>query len=169
MSPGTLSAPPPLVTEEEAKAIIREWGRLHDLQSGLSAFLPIIAEDGFYMRFGDKTWSGYADLESHQVIKRRFFDEIHDYQDIAVRIGDPTTATTVMFWSCRLRPDNSPRSQILKARLEHTWEFHRCPRTGRPYLQGHVVDRFEYLAGFRPDEANSYDPHLDTRWGTLHA
>lgn len=68
------------VSVEEARYIIAEWARLYDLQEGLSAFLPIIAEDGFYM-------------------------------------------------------------------------------------QGHTVDLFEYLRGFAPDDAQDYDPHLDTRWG----
>ena len=35
------------ITEAEAREIIVEWGRLHDLQAGLSAFLPFIAGDGF--------------------------------------------------------------------------------------------------------------------------
>ena len=88
--------------------------------------------------------------------------------EIAAKVENPTTAKTIMFWTYRLRPDNSPRSQLLKARLEHTWEFRRCGRTGRPSMQGHVVDRFEYLPGFRPEDRASYDPHLDSRWGTRH-
>jgi hypothetical protein len=32
-------------------------------------------------------------------------------------------------------------------------------------MQGHTVDLFEYLSGFAPDDAQDYDPHLDTRWG----
>jgi hypothetical protein len=158
--------PQPPVTEDEATTIIREWGRLHDLQAGLSAFLPLMAEDGFFMRFGEKTWTGYAAFEDHQITKRKFFDELHDYTEITVTVGHPTTARTVMFWTYRFRPENSPRSHLLKARLEHTWEFRRCPRIGRPFMQGHTVDRFEYLPGFRPDDQTSYDPHLDSRWGT---
>ena len=156
----------PPVTEDEARAIIQQWGRLHDLQAGLSAFLPIIAEEGFYMRFGEKSWIGYADFEAHQIVKRRFFDEFHDYTDIAVTVGDPTTAKTTMVWTYRHRPENSPRSQLLKAHLEHTWEFQRCAKTGRPFMQGHVVDLFEYEAGFRPDDVQEYDPHMDVRWRT---
>lgn len=168
MPPETPYSPTAPVTADEATAIIREWGRLHDLQAGLSAFLPLIAEDGFFMRFGDKTWTGYSEFEEHQATKRKFFDEVHEYAEIAATVGNPTTAKTVMFWTYRLRPDNSPRSQLLKARLEHTWEFRRCGRTGRPSMQGHVVDRFEYLPGFRPEDRASYDPHLDSRWGTRH-
>jgi hypothetical protein len=29
----------------------------------------------------------------------------------------------------------------------------------------HTVDLFEYSEGFAPDDAQDYDPHLDTRWG----
>ena len=32
-------------------------------------------------------------------------------------------------------------------------------------MQGHTVDLFEYLKGFAPDDAQDYDPHVDTRWG----
>ncbi len=154
------------VSEAEARAIILEWGSLHDLQAGLSAFLPLIAEEGFYMRFGEKSWIGYADFEAHQIVKRKFFDELHDYTDIQIAAGDPATAHTTMQWTCRRRPENSPRSQLLKARLEHTWEFRRCAKTGRPFMQGHVVDLFEYEAGFRPDDVQEYDPHVDGKWRT---
>ncbi len=155
------------VTEDEARAIILQWGRLHDQQAGLSAFLPLIAEEGFYMTFGDKTWLGYADFEAHQIVKRKFFDEFHDYTDIQIMVGEPvTTAKTVMQWTFHQRPENSPRSQLLKAHLEHTWEFRRCEKSGRPFMQGHVVDLFEYEAGFRPDDVQEYDPHVDLKWKT---
>ncbi len=155
------------VSEEEAKKIISEWARLHDLQAGLSAFLPIIAEEGFYMQFGTKRWEGYADFEDHQITKRKFFDEVHDYYDIRVDVGqEKTIAKTKMRWTHRYRPERSPKSQLIKAYLEHTWEFRRCPKTGRPFMQGHVVDLFEYEKGFRPDEEQEYDPHVDTRWKT---
>jgi hypothetical protein len=159
------------VSEEEAREIIQRWGHLHDLQAGLSAFIPLIAEDGFYMRFGEKSWVGYADFEAHQIVKRKFFDEFHDYIDIRVTVGLPaTTANTTMVWTYRHRPDNSPTSRLLKAHLEHTWEFRRCPASARPYMQGHVVDRFDYLEGFRPDSdetsTKEIDPHLDPRWST---
>lgn len=155
------------VSEDEARSIILEWGRLHDLQAGLSAFMPIIAEAGFYMKFGEKSWIGYADFESHQIVKRKFFDELHDYTDIQIIVGEPaTSAKTKMQWTFRQRPENSPRSQLLKAYLEHTWEFRRCEKTGRAFMQGHVVDLFEYAEGFRPDDVQEYDPHTDLKWRT---
>ena len=117
------------------------------------------------MVFGTKRWEGYADFEDHQIVKRKFFDEFHHYLDILVedREGD-TIAKTKMRWSYRYRPERSPRSKLIRAYLEHTWEFRRCPKTGRPFMQGHVVDLFEYEKGFRPDEEQEYDPHLDTNW-----
>jgi hypothetical protein len=155
------------VTEAEARHIIEEWGRLHDLQAGLSAFLPIIAAEGFYMEFGGKRWVDYADFEDHQITKRKFFDELHEYYDVQVAVGDAKTiARTKMHWTYRYRPERSPKSQLIKAYLEHTWEFRRCPRTGRAFMQGHVVDVFEYEKGFRPDEQQESDPHLDPRWKT---
>ena len=97
------------VTEEEAKKIILEWARLHDLQAGLSAFLPIIAEEGFYMEFGGKRWEGYADFEDHQITKRKFFDEVHEYFDIRVDVGEEKTiAKTKMNSTYRYRPERSP-------------------------------------------------------------
>jgi hypothetical protein len=154
------------VSDQEARRIIAEWGRLHDLQAGLSSFLPIIAEEGFYMHFGERSWVGYADFEDHQITKRRFFDESHDYQDIKVEPGtERTVARTKMIWTAHYRPERSPRSKIMKSYLEHSWEFRRCAKTGRPFMQGHTVDLFEYLKGFAPDDAQDYDFHLDTKWG----
>ena len=155
------------VTEQEARAIILEWSRLHDLQAGLSAFLPIIAGEGFYMQFGTKRWEGYTDFEDHQITKRKFFDELHDYFDVSVDVREEKTiAKTKMNWTYSYRPERSPKSKLIKAYLEHTWEFRRCPKTGRPFMQGHVVDVFEYEKGFRPDDEQEYDPHMDTKWGT---
>ena len=155
------------VTEEEARAIIQQWGRLHDQQAGLSAFLPIIAEEGFYMQFGVRRWVGYADFEDHQITKRKFFDEMHEYFDIQVEPGEEkTVAKTKMNWTYRYRPERSPKSKLIKAYLEHTWEFRRCAKTGRPFMQGHVVDVFEYESGYRPDDEQEYDPHLDPGWKT---
>lgn len=155
------------VTEAEARSVIQQWGRLHDQQAGLSAFLPIIAEEGFYMQFGAKRWEGYADFEDHQITKRKFFDELHEYQEIQIDVGEKQTrAKTKMRWTYRYRPERSPTSKLIKAYLEHTWEFRRCPKTGRPFMQGHVVDVFEYEKGFRPDDEQQYDPHLDLKWQT---
>ncbi len=155
------------VTDEESRRIINQWGRLHDLQAGLSAFLPIIAAEGFYMEFGGKRWVGYADFEEHQITKRKFFDEKHEYTEIEVQVGQPaTTAKTKMRWTYRYRPERSPTSQMIKAYLEHTWEFRRSPQTGQAYMQGHVVDVFQYEPGFRPDEKQDYDPHIDPKWKT---
>lgn len=155
------------VSEVEAREIILQWGRLHDLQAGLSAFLPLIAEEGFYMQFGEQRWVGYGDFEKHQITKRKFFDELHDYTEIRISVGGKvTTAKTLMLWTYRHRPENSPVSRLIKARIEHTWEFRRCAKTGRAFMQGHVVDLFEYLEGFRSDDTVEYDPHLDLRWKT---
>src|SRR5882757_290606 len=153
------------VSDEEARAIIRQWGQLHDQQAGLSSFLPIIAEKDFYMRFGAKSWIGYADFEDHQITKRVFFGEVHEYLDVQIEPGgDKTIARTKMAWTYRYRPERSPRSKLIKAYLEHTWEFRRCPETGRAFMQGHVVDVFEYEQGYRADEQTTYDPHLDPAW-----
>jgi len=155
------------VTEEEVKFIINEWGRLKDLQFGLSAFLPIIAEEGFYMQFGEKRWEGYADFEEHQITKRKFFDEVHDCYDSRIEVGDEKTiAKTKMNWFARYRPERSPKSKIIKAYMEHSWEFRRCDKTGRAYMQGHIVDVFEYGKGFSPEDKEKYDPHLDPKWKT---
>ncbi|MFO1082131.1 MAG: hypothetical protein U1E23_16060 [Reyranellaceae bacterium] len=152
------------VGEAEARSIIARWGELHDLQAGLSAFLPFIARDGFYMVFAGKRWEGYADFEAHQLVKRRFFDELHETLEVRVQPASPAThAFTVSRWEARYRPDNSPRSVQIKSRIEHDWEFRRDPDTGHAYMQGHRVTAFEYLPGFAPLETVADDPHLGGR------
>lgn len=155
-----------LVTEAEARAIIAEWGRLHDLQAGLSAFIPLIAPTGFYMEFDGKRWEGYAGFEAHQLAKRRFFDELHETFEIRVTPdADWTRAWTRSHWNARYRPENSPRSKTIKTLIEHDWEFRRDPATGAAFIQGHKVTKFDYLPGFAPDNAQEYDPHLQTNRG----
>jgi hypothetical protein len=134
---------------------------LHDLQAGLSAFIPIIAPVGFYMEFAGKRWEGYEGFEVHQLVKRRFFDELHETVDIRVTPGaEATRAWTLSHWNARYRPENSPRSRLIKTILEHDWEFRRDPASGRAFMQGHTVTRFEYLPGFAPEDEPDDDPHL---------
>jgi hypothetical protein len=64
--------------------------------------------------------------------------------------AERTIARTKMIWTAYYRPERSPRSKIMKSHLEHSWEFRRCAKTGRPFMQGHTVDLFEYLKGFAP-------------------
>ncbi|MFO1160580.1 MAG: hypothetical protein U1E60_17205 [Reyranellaceae bacterium] len=150
------------VSEAEVREMVARWGALHDLQAGLSAFIPFIAATGFYMEFGGKRWEGYEDFETHQINKRRFFDETHETVEIRITPGpDVTRAWTLSHWNARYRPDNSPRSRLIKTVLEHDWEFRRDPTTGRAFMQGHKVTRFEYLPGFGHDDQQAYDPHFD--------
>ncbi|MCA0304732.1 MAG: hypothetical protein LCH95_20180 [Proteobacteria bacterium] len=151
------------VNEAEVRAIVKAWGELHDLQAGLSAFLPFIAAEGFYMEFAGKRWEGYAGFERHQVEKRRFFDELHETVELKVTPGTPVTrAWTRSHWNARYRPEASPVSRQIKTLIEHDWEFRR-DAAGRAFMQGHTVTRFEYLPGFAPDETPEYDPHLEPR------
>lgn len=154
------------VTESEARAIIAEWGRLHDLQAGLSAFIPLIAPTGFYMEFDGKRWEGYAGFEAHQLVKRRFFDELHDTFEVRITPGaDSTHASTRSHWNASYRPENSPRSRTIKTAIEHDWEFRRDPANGRAFMQGHKVTKFDYLPGFAPADVQDYDPHLEANRG----
>ncbi len=149
------------VTEAEIRAIVVRWGQLHDDQAGLSAFLPFIAAEGFYMEFAGKRWEGYAGFERHQVEKRRFFDELHETVELRIVPGYPVTrAWTRSHWNARYRPEASPRSRQIKTVIEHDWEFRRDPASGAAIMQGHTVTRFEYLPGFTPDGTPDYDPHL---------
>src|SRR5258708_9620425 len=103
------------VTEAEARTVIAKWGELHDLQTGLSAFIPIIAGTGFYMEFAGKRWEAYEGFERHQIEKRRFFDERHDTFEVRVTPGgDATHAWTLCHWDASYRPENSPRSRRIK-------------------------------------------------------
>lgn len=152
------------VTEAEARAIIARWGELHDLQAGLSAFLPFIARSGFYMEFAGRRWEGYEGFERHQIEKRRFFDERHETLEVRLAPGPQAThAWTLSHWNASYRPANSPRSRQIRTVIEHDWEFRRDPATGHAIMQGHKVTKFEYLPGFAPEDETDDDPHLGCR------
>ena len=154
------------VSESEARAIIAKWGELHDLQAGLSAFMPFIAKTGFYMEFSGKRWEGYEGFERHQIEKRRFFDELHETVEVRLTPGaEVTHAWTLSHWNASYRPEGSPRSHQIRTVIEHDWEFRRDPATGQAFMQGHKVTRFEYLPGFAPHDVAEYDPHLDATHG----
>jgi hypothetical protein len=154
------------VTEAEARAIIAKWGELHDLQAGLSAFIPLIARTGFYMEFAGKRWEGYEGFERHQIEKRRFFDEWHETLEVRLMpAADATHAWTLSHWDASYRPENSPRGRRIKTLIEHDWEFRRDPASGVAFMQGHKVTKFDFLPGFAPDDAQHYGPHLDAEVG----
>lgn len=149
------------ITEDEVRQLIHAWGRLQDDHAGLAAFLPIIAEEGFELRFGDQVWQGYAGLERHQETKRPFFDEVHLYQWIDVRTSDEQSeATSVMQWEASVREAPAPRSTRIKAVLHHSWLIKRSPHTGKPVIVRSVVDSFKYVPGFEPGPAPTPTPHL---------
>lgn len=152
------------VTADEAQAIIDEWARLQDTQAGLAAFLPIVADDGFLLQSPaeSRRWEGHAGLEAHQEMKRFFFDEEHDFRDVRIAPGEERTiAWTCLGWEARYRPQGSPTSKVVKAHMEHEWEFRRCGRTGRPYVLRLTVDSFEYRKGCGPETSVAGIPYLD--------
>ncbi len=149
------------ITEDEVRQLIHQWGRLHDEHAPLSAFLPIIAEEGFEIQFGEDVWQGYAGLEAHQELKRQFFDEAHIYQWIDVKTaGDQAEAKSVMQWEASVREPPAPRSTRIKAVLHHSWLIKRSPRTGKPVIARSVVDSFKYVPGFEPAPPKKPAPHL---------
>lgn len=150
------------ITEEDVKHLIHEWGRLHNDHAPLSAFMSIIAEEGFEIWFGDFVLKGYAGLEEHQEIKRQFFDEAHIYNSIDVKVfADRAEAKSVVQWEASIREAPAPRSTRLKAVIQHSWLIQRSPKSGKPVIMHHIVDSFKYLPGFEPPAPVKPAPHLD--------
>lgn len=149
------------ITEDEVRQLIHQWGRLHDEHASLSAFIPIIAEEGFEIRFGETLWQGYAGLEAHQETKRQFFDEAHIYQWIDVTCsGDQAEAKSATQWEASIREAPAPRSTRIKAVVHISWLIKRSPRTGKPVIARAVVDSFKYVPGFEAPAAKAIAPHL---------
>lgn len=155
-----------MVTADEAKHLVREWGRRQDEHLGLAGFLDILADDGFNMKFGENTWHGFADFEAHQRLKDKFFDEAHDYVedgwDIQPAAGE-THVRSKMVWRCRTREDHAPRSMELCADLEHAWVMIRCPRRGTPVIQYHECLSLKWRDGQGPDGNHEGDVHLGAK------
>ena len=141
------------VTEAEARVIIAKWSELHDLQAGLSAFIPFIARTGFYMEFAGKRWEGYEGLERHQIEKRRFFDERHETLEVRLMpAADAAHAWTLSHWDASYRPENSPRSRRIKTLIE---QF-RYPRLGPGQMWTRAAEFVEAgIGGDRPTKARS--------------
>jgi hypothetical protein len=151
------------ITKDEVKHLIHEWGRLHDEHAPVSAYLPIIAEENFEIRFGVHVWKGRAGFAEHEEMKQQFFDETHLYNSIELvsATADQAMAKSVVTWEARTREAPAPRSTRIKAVIHHTWEFLRPPQGGNPVILRHVVDRFEYLPGCAPPTALKFAPHLN--------
>lgn len=153
-----------MVTADEAKELIREWGRRHDEHLGLAGFMDILVEDGLVLKFGENEWHGYAGFEAHQKLKAKFFDEAHVYDENAweIEVADnETRARSKMMWECRTREGDAPRSRHLCADLDHRWVLVRCPRRGQPVIQFHECLSLEYRPGQGPEGDHTGDVHLD--------
>lgn len=155
-----------MVTEDEAKALIREWGRRHDEHLGLAGFMDILAEDGLVLKFGENEWHGYAGFEDHQRLKAKFFDESHVYDEDAwkIEVGErETRVRSKMTWACRTREALAPRSQALCADLRHAWRLIRCPRRGTPVILFHECLELVWREGQGPDGEHPGDVHLGAK------
>ncbi|WP_309386682.1 hypothetical protein [Cerasicoccus frondis] len=155
-----------MVSADETKHLIREWGRRQDEHLGLAGFIDILAEDGFVMKFGDAEWRGYEGFEQHQKLKAKFFDEAHVYVEDAweIVVGETETqARSQMVWECRTREGDAPRSQSLCSDLEHRWVMVRCPRRGTPVIQYHECLSLKYRPGQGPDGVHEGDVHLGAK------
>ncbi|MBM4124846.1 MAG: hypothetical protein FJ246_07845 [Nitrospira sp.] len=128
----------------------------------MSAFVPIVAEEGFEIRFGDVVLKGSAGLEEHRDIRRLFFDEAHIYNSIDVTAaGSQAEAKSVVQWEASVRDASAPRSTRIKTVIHQSWLIARSPKTGKPVIVRHVVDSFKYLPGFEPPVSETSAAPLD--------
>jgi hypothetical protein len=151
------------ITKDEIKHLILEWGRLHDDHAPASAYKDLVADDGFAMRCGGQEWLGLSGLETHEAMKRQFFDEAHLFNSIELVSASESEAEarSVVTWEASRREDTAPRSIRIKAVIQHTWRFIRSGRTGKPVIQQHIVDKLAYLPGFAPPHGLPSAPHLN--------
>jgi len=134
------------ITAEEVTAVIERWAALEEAQAGLSGYLDIVAPDVRLDEPGTE-WVGLDGLERRQLTRRGFFDESHEYSDVRIQSGaDSAKAWTMLRWSARFRPEGSPVSRSVRARVEHEWELHRAP-DGRVVVRRRTVDAFAYREG----------------------
>lgn len=150
------------ITKDDVRHLIAEWGRLHDEHAPASAYQELIAEDGFVMRCGRQEWIGLPGLQEHEAMKQQFFDETHLYNSIELLSASEgeAEAKSVMTWEASLREPAAPRSTRIKAVIHHTWRVIRSPRTGRPVIRQHIVEKLAFLPGFAPPHPMPSAPHL---------
>jgi hypothetical protein len=145
---------------DELREIILTWWKLQDAHAGLSAFLPIIAAEGFEIRLGDRSMKGYQGLEEHRELKRMFFDESHDMKSLDVDISkDGAEARSVTRWEASYRVEPSPSSRKVKAELIHSWSLKRSSSTKKAVIVRQVLTSFEPLPGHSPID-NTVNPYL---------
>ena len=142
------------LTEEEVRNVILKWGRILNEHGPIADYLPIVAEEGFEIRFRDQVWRGISGLEAHKEVKRQFFDEEHNYQSITVTLlGDRAEVKDVMVWEASHWQDPAPRSERIIGTFNHAWIFIRSPRTGLPVILTHEAVSVEWKPGFAPGDS----------------
>lgn len=155
------------LSEEEVRNVILKWGRLFDEHAPIADFLPLVAEEGFEIRFRDQVWRGLQGLEEHKEVKRQFFDEKHIYQSIEVTLlEDRAEVAEVMIWEASHWQAPAPRSERIIGTFHHDWVFIRSPRTGLPVILTHEAVSVEWKPGFAPGDSGQMKvtpemaPHL---------
>jgi hypothetical protein len=104
---------------------------------------------------------GYAGLDQHCEMKRRFFDEKHAYRSFKITCGvNRARAITLMWWEASYREDGAARSVRIKAMIQHSWVIRRSLRTGNPVIVKHVANSFRYVPGFAPPPVPALVAHL---------
>ncbi len=155
------------LSEAEVRQIIITWGRLWDEHAPIADFLPLVAEEGFEIRFRGQVWRGISGLEDHKELKRQFFDERHIFESISVTpTEDGAEAADVMIWEASHWQAPAARSERIIGTFHHSWVFIRSPRTGLPVILIHEAVANEWNPGFAPGDSGQMkvdpgiDPHL---------
>ena len=145
----------PPITADVVRQLIETFYKLNSDRAPLTAFLPIVDHEGFFMELAgtDIRFTGIAGLGDHQMGKLIFFDQEFHLQDIQVEAdGDRAVARTRAQWHASTWTSPDPCSHRIKVALRHTWHVGRAKDDSRPVLLGHVCEEFHYLPGFAPKE-----------------
>jgi hypothetical protein len=139
------------LTEPAIKDLVNAWYHALDLHAPEFELLPMLSDGELEMRFPEATLRNLAEFELwYQGVIRIFFDEVHQMQELDIRVSDDgarADVRLVVYWEASRWKPPARNSERLKIDAAQTWIVERSRTTGLPVIRTYVVDELRPRAG----------------------
>ncbi len=139
------------LTEAEVTAVVNDWYLKLDLHAPMIELLPLVIENGLYMKYPEAALTNLQELEGwYQWAIRRYFDEVHEMRELNVTVSPDGTQADVklcVYWAASMWNPPDRYSQRVMMNAYQTWVVKRSPATGKAVIVSYIVDKLEPQPG----------------------
>ncbi len=142
------------LSEAEVKGLVDDWYKGLDVHAPTVDMLPLVAEEGLFMRFPEADLEGLAAFDNwYNGVIRIFFDEVHTMQELNITLNADKTESEVKLvvrWEASRWKPPAAQSERLMFDAYQTWIIRRSPQSGKPVITKYMVDDLRPLPGSVP-------------------